>query len=532
MTALTMTLLPEPVAPAIRRWGIFARSTAWALPATSRPRANVSFDSVGLNGTSSKIRRRATTLKSWFGISMPIGALAGDRRLDPEAAGGEGHRQVVGEGLDPRDADVDRGLDLVLGHDRAGVAADDLGGDPEARELPDDDLLVALVDGLAAARLDRGGDVLEQLERWQAVLDPLLRRRRVAGVGHVVERPHRSRRIRDQRRGGGEPFAARAPGERRRGRERAGNRRRDPRLVARLAAPDPGLAGRRGRARDGLRAGRAGDRGALLAGAVAVAVRGRRRPARSDRLRLAPHRGRGRAADPLRGPGDRLHDLPQAEVEREHQPDDADCQQDDERARAREQRLEDARLESADPAAAALRPHQRQVEDLERAEEADVGDPDPEQRHAPAGAGPLAGTPLDVPAGTEQEERQEPAAGLEPRRDRVAPPVGQCALAGQRERDQRDRAQHEQDDPDDRAGDLGVDVQPVPAAARGAPWSSGGVSPSDLDHDREDHRPALRLLVQVARHAVLDLALQQPDLADVVARVPDGLEDLLRSPRP
>src|SRR5215207_3868853 len=47
------------------------------------------------------------------------------------------------------------------------------------------------------------------------------------------------------------------------------------------------------------------------------------------------------------------------------------------------------------------------------------------------------------------------------------------------------------------------------------------VATLDLDHDREDHRPALRLLVQVARDAVLDLALQEADLADVIARVLD-----------
>ena len=71
-------------------------------------------------------------------------ALARDRRLDPERAGGEGHREVVGEGLDPADLDVGGRLDLVLGHDGAGVAADDLGRDVEARELLDDDLLVPL----------------------------------------------------------------------------------------------------------------------------------------------------------------------------------------------------------------------------------------------------------------------------------------------------------------------------------------------------------------------------------------------------
>src|SRR5206468_10858716 len=40
--ALTQTLLPEPVAPAMSRCGILARSTAIERPDTSRPRAKVS----------------------------------------------------------------------------------------------------------------------------------------------------------------------------------------------------------------------------------------------------------------------------------------------------------------------------------------------------------------------------------------------------------------------------------------------------------------------------------------------------------
>ena len=74
--ALTMTLLPEPVAPAMSRWGILARSTAWARPATSRPRAKVSFEPV-LKSSDSRIPRSVTTLKSWLGISMPTALLPG-----------------------------------------------------------------------------------------------------------------------------------------------------------------------------------------------------------------------------------------------------------------------------------------------------------------------------------------------------------------------------------------------------------------------------------------------------------------------
>ena len=77
ISALTITLLPEPVAPAISRWGIFDRSTAWARPATSRPSANVSRDPDAGKSTSSRIRRRATTLNSRLGISIPTAALPG-----------------------------------------------------------------------------------------------------------------------------------------------------------------------------------------------------------------------------------------------------------------------------------------------------------------------------------------------------------------------------------------------------------------------------------------------------------------------
>ncbi len=90
------------------------------------------------------------------------GALARDRGLDPERAGGQRHRQVVGEGLDARHADVDGRLDLVLGDDGPRVAGDDHGADPEARQLLGDDLLVPSVRGGAAAGLGRVGDVLEQ----------------------------------------------------------------------------------------------------------------------------------------------------------------------------------------------------------------------------------------------------------------------------------------------------------------------------------------------------------------------------------
>src|SRR6266511_5019635 len=62
----------------------------------------------------------------------------------------------------------------------------------------------------------------------------------------------------------------------------------------------------------------------------------------------------------------------------------------------------------------------------------------------------------------------------------------------------------------------------VAPAGCGAPAFDAGRPSLDLHDDRKDHRPSLRLVVQVTGHRVLDLALEESDLADVVARVLDG----------
>ena len=413
-------------------------------------------------------------MKSWFGISMPTALLPGIGASIRRLRAARAIARSSARASIRRDLDVDRGLDLVLGHDRAGVAADDLGGDPEARELPDDDLLVALVDGLAAAGLDRGGDVLEQLERRQAVLDPLLRRRRVAGVGDVVERPDRSRRIGDQRRARRRALRRSCPG------------RTSPRSGA-CWEPPPGSSTRRRPRRPRSRSGRA---------TTSCPRRPSRRPRRRPRRPSCRCRCRCRSwpasSGPVRPPPARAASRPRPR------------RRPSSRSRVtgltswRRRRL-NASISPTMPIASSttnapglvssgsrmpasnrpIRPPPRSAPTSVRSRTSNAprkptyAIPIPSERHAPAGAGPLAGTPLDVPAGAEQEERQEPAAGLEPRRDRVAPPVGQRALAGQRERDQRDRAEHEQDDPDERAGDVGVDVgSPMPAGGAGAASSS------------------------------------------------------------
>ena len=151
MSALTMTLLPEPVAPAMSRCGILARSTACALPATSRPRAKVSVEPEALKSTSSRIRRKATTLKSALGISMPTALLPGiGASIRSERAA-----RAIARSSDR--ASIRLTLMSGAGWTSYWVttgpafAPDDLGRDVEARELADDDLLVARVVGVVPA---------------------------------------------------------------------------------------------------------------------------------------------------------------------------------------------------------------------------------------------------------------------------------------------------------------------------------------------------------------------------------------------
>ena len=80
MMALTITLLPEPVAPAIKRCGMLARSRTCGVPPTSFPSAN-GIACVGVQdpalpvGVRSGLKRIASA--SWFGISMPTTAFPG-----------------------------------------------------------------------------------------------------------------------------------------------------------------------------------------------------------------------------------------------------------------------------------------------------------------------------------------------------------------------------------------------------------------------------------------------------------------------
>ena len=103
MIALTHTLLPDPVAPAISRCGIFDRSALNGCPATSWPSAKASLL---LRARLSKFVRAEHLLErdqveGAVRDLDPDVRLAGNRRLDADGARRQRQRQVVGQPLDP-----------------------------------------------------------------------------------------------------------------------------------------------------------------------------------------------------------------------------------------------------------------------------------------------------------------------------------------------------------------------------------------------------------------------------------------------
>ena len=127
MSALTQTLLPEPVAPGDEQVGHLGQVDRVRLA------RHVAAEGEGQLARRRRAcwRRRRARRKPTISLIV-VGdldaddVLARDGRLDADRARGEGHGQVVGEALDARELDARVGPDLVLGHDRAGVdVADD-----------------------------------------------------------------------------------------------------------------------------------------------------------------------------------------------------------------------------------------------------------------------------------------------------------------------------------------------------------------------------------------------------------------------
>ena len=79
MIELMQTLLPLPVAPAIKRWGILARSVTLGSPETLFPSASVKRDRMAarLNGADSTTLRSVTSAAVRLGTSIPTNGLPG-----------------------------------------------------------------------------------------------------------------------------------------------------------------------------------------------------------------------------------------------------------------------------------------------------------------------------------------------------------------------------------------------------------------------------------------------------------------------
>jgi len=77
MMALTHTDLPEPVVPAMSRWGMAVRSAATGVPSTLWPRPMRSVESIRFSSGLSITSRRLTSAVSALGTSMPTNPLPG-----------------------------------------------------------------------------------------------------------------------------------------------------------------------------------------------------------------------------------------------------------------------------------------------------------------------------------------------------------------------------------------------------------------------------------------------------------------------
>ena len=290
-------------------------------------------------------------------------------------------------------------------------------------------------------------------------------------------------------------------GERRRGARRRPDRRRA------VLAPEARLAGDVGRAAGDLRS--AGASGGSDGGTISRRAGPVRRARAASgtprggglRARLPPQAVRGRGPEPARERGHRVEQLAQAKVERNQDAGDRERNEEDERPGRGDHVPQPIGHEQPDDAAAAGVGLGHRVEDRRGAEQTDVRDHHAREGQAPAGSGRLARSPLDVPAGRREQERQQPAQRPEPRTDHLPEPARDRPVPGQ-ERDQRDRREHEVGDADQRARDLLADVgQPERAEVEPAPPAPRRASSPrhlPLHHDREDHRPPLRLLEQEA----------------------------------
>ena len=328
MSALTMTLLPEPVAPGdeqvrhlgeVDRLGLAGHVAAEGEGQLRSGRLEVELLEDPAQGDDVEVLVRDLDADR---------ALARDGRLDPERARGERHRQVVRQGLDPAELDVGRRLDLVLGDDRARRCARRSG--PGCRSSASFLTMMSSTSRWALSSPPAWSGMAMSsriVDRRQDVLDPVLGRRRVA-----CRRSRRTGRAAD---GAGTSVAATAPAGPRAGAKVAefgaalGTAAGMDSLVV---APGAGLAGRRAPRATGLAVGR------VRAVAAAMAASRRRPPAARPRrpVSRSQRRRRGRA-HPAGGAHRRPGQLPERDPEADDDADDRQRDEQDERPRRREQ---------------------------------------------------------------------------------------------------------------------------------------------------------------------------------------------------
>src|SRR5574341_477139 len=90
--ALMVTLLPEPVEPAMSRWGMVARSATTMRPLMSLPMESVSFDLDPVNSCASMTSRSQMVSRSRLGTWMPTVLLPAMRSMRMLSARSARHR--------------------------------------------------------------------------------------------------------------------------------------------------------------------------------------------------------------------------------------------------------------------------------------------------------------------------------------------------------------------------------------------------------------------------------------------------------
>jgi hypothetical protein len=155
MMVLIATDLPDPVAPAIRRWGIFARSAMIGFPSRSRPRVTGRVARlISHSGASSS--SRSVTMRA-VGLEFRLRRLPCPGLVRPDRLGPHGHRHIVREGGDPAGLDPRRRYHFELGNNRPGGSSGDGSVDLEGFERLQQDLAQPIELGLTRVGVLRRG---------------------------------------------------------------------------------------------------------------------------------------------------------------------------------------------------------------------------------------------------------------------------------------------------------------------------------------------------------------------------------------